>query len=67
MPTVGPFISGSNQIAPSTTNWDPWAWASTHTYQPTVCTGETHVFPCPHCDKCKCGQATVKRAKKGKA
>lgn len=30
---------------------------------PVECSGEVHVFPCPHCDKCKCGQATVKRKK----
>ena len=31
---------------------------------PTECSGDVHVFPCPHCEKCKCGKATVKRDKK---
>lgn len=39
-------------------------WYSYPTAPPTVCLGDVHVFPCPHCDKCKCGAATVKRAKK---
>ena len=29
---------------------------------PTDCSGDVHVFPCPHCNKCKCGGAT--KAKK---
>ncbi len=24
---------------------------------PTECSGDIHVFPCPHCDKCRCGKA----------
>jgi hypothetical protein len=28
---------------------------------PTHCSGENHVFPCPHCNKCKCGKATIER------
>jgi hypothetical protein len=24
---------------------------------PTVCSGDVHVFPCPHCKTCKCGKA----------
>ena len=24
---------------------------------PVECSGDVHVFPCPHCDKCKCGKA----------
>ena len=31
------------------------------TIAPTVCSGDMHVFPCPHCEKCKCGKATVRR------
>lgn len=34
------------------------------TQAPTECCGDVHVFPCPHCEKCKCGAATVKRSKK---
>ena len=30
----------------------------------TQCGGEVHVFPCPHCDKCKCGGATKARKSK---
>lgn len=49
----------------------PQAWtAPTGTYTPYFnveppreCSGDLHVFPCPHCDKCKCGAATVKRSK----
>lgn len=51
--------------------YDHWPWpAQTQTvyypYQqiqssPQFCYGDVHVFPCPHCDKCKCGKATVKR------
>lgn len=33
------------------------------TETPRECSGEVHVFPCPHCEKCKCGAATVKRVK----
>lgn len=33
------------------------------TVAPTECVGDCHVFPCPHCCTCKCGQATVKRKK----
>ena len=36
--------------------WYPY-WQTS----PTFCAGDVHVFPCPHCDKCKCGKATVKR------
>ena len=33
---------------------------------PTECSGDVHVFPCPHCEKCKCGKASVKcEAKRG--
>ena len=28
---------------------------------PSLCFGDVHVFPCPHCEKCKCGKATVRR------
>lgn len=30
----------------------PWIVAT-----PTDCAGIAHVFPCPHCNKCKCGKA----------
>lgn len=23
-----------------------------------ICIGNTHVFNCPHCNRCECGQAT---------
>ena len=43
------------------TNWYPreHLWS----VGPTQCAGDVHVFPCPHCALCKCGQATVKRPK----
>lgn len=34
------------------------------TQPPTVCCDDVHVFPCPHCDKCKCGKATLKNKAK---
>ena len=33
---------------------------------PRECSGDVHVFPCPHCDTCKCGDA-VKAKPKAKA
>lgn len=41
-------------------------WPSHPPSPPTHCSGEVHVFLCPHCDKCKCGKATVKREVKRK-
>jgi hypothetical protein len=32
-----------------------WPWYVPVT--PTECAGDVHVFPCPHCAKCKCGKA----------
>ncbi len=29
--------------------------------QSRVCSGDVHVFPCAHCDRCQCGAATVTR------
>ena len=31
---------------------------------PRECSGDVHVFPCPHCATCKCGKATLHRGKK---
>lgn len=43
------------------TVYQPYYW---HVVEPPRdCAGDVHVFPCPHCDKCKCGAATVKRGK----
>ena len=28
------------------------------------CAGDVHVFPCPHCKKCKCGQAIKAKGKR---
>ena len=60
--------------------YDHWPWSpNSGTYQnpsvyyyhtvtpPVECSGDVHVFPCPHCEKCKCGAATVKRGKKKSA
>lgn len=30
-----------------------WPWPVAQ----TECSGDIHVFPCPHCNKCKCGKA----------
>lgn len=52
-----------------TSDYWPTTWPNTsafyyHTIEPPrECSGEVHVFPCPHCEKCKCGKATVKRGK----
>lgn len=35
----------------------PLQWTWTVPAAPTECSGDVHVFPCPHCDKCKCGKA----------
>lgn len=71
---------GPGQMAPTITTSncfiDPtWPYGQTgythpsvyyyHTVTPPVeCAGDVHVFPCPHCEKCKCGKATVKRDKR---
>ena len=45
--------------------WGPWTWPTVVSPQPPrECSGDVHVFPCPHCATCKCGAATVKRTKK---
>jgi hypothetical protein len=28
---------------------------------PADCAGDVHVFPCAHCNKCRCGKATIER------
>lgn len=61
------YPSGSDMGEP----WYPWPgfnngtaywWPNYVTQPPVDCSGDVHVFPCPHCDKCKCGGAT--KAKK---
>lgn len=42
----------------------PTVWYYHTVPTPVECAGDVHVFPCPHCEKCKCGKATVKREKK---
>ena len=42
----------------------PWQWSYVHPEPPRVCSGDVHVFACPHCDKCRCGAAVKKGAKK---
>lgn len=49
-------------------NYQPY-YQTYPTYQwiqapPLVCSGDVHVFPCPHCDKCKCGSATKLKQKR---
>ncbi len=31
----------------------------TYLAPPTVGTGDVHIFPCPHCRRCRCGKATL--------
>lgn len=44
--------------------YQPWnigyyyPYPVTVTEKPRECSGEVHVFPCPHCAKCKCGATT---------
>ena len=47
-------------VWPATTQ--SWQWLNP--VEPTNCSGDIHVFPCPHCDKCKCGQAVKTEGKK---
>lgn len=35
--------------------WNTGYWYPV--YAPTDCCGDIHVFPCPHCNRCKCGKA----------
>jgi hypothetical protein len=56
-----PFIGDYCQPSYPTTT----TWITTAPVVPQDCSGDVHVFPCPHCDKCKCGKATVsKKAKR---
>lgn len=69
-----PFGQTAPTITTSSCNIDyPWngqtgSYVTPSIYyyhaSPVECAGDVHVFPCPHCDKCKCGKATVKREKK---
>lgn len=53
-----PWNNGGISVTPLTTGY----W---HVVEPPrECSGDVHVFPCPHCDNCKCGKATVKSSKK---
>jgi hypothetical protein len=47
-----------NCVYPYTTYpyWTFPSWQAV-TVSPTECSGDIHVFPCPHCNKCKCGKA----------
>lgn len=38
--------------------WPYWGGYYQVVTPPTTCAGDVHVFPCPHCDRCKCGAAT---------
>lgn len=68
MQVIEPSTSVGNDTYVHTTgyyNWPynswPYPWVNTViTSPPTDCFGDVHVFPCPHCDKCKCGGATKK-------
>lgn len=59
----GTLTTTSNNVyEPNNVYSIPYYYSLCNTPQ-TACSGEVHVFPCPHCEKCKCGQATVKRPK----
>lgn len=73
--TVAPLTVGNVSVWPNGDNWyypygqypyglGNYYWHTVTPVVPTQCSGEVHVFPCPHCDKCKCGGAT--KARKGK-
>lgn len=55
-------VTGDNGVPYWQQTVYPYYYAVTQ--PPRECSGDVHVFPCPHCEKCKCGQATVKRGKK---
>jgi len=70
---MAPTTSGNITIG--STDW--WPYGQTGWIQPSIsyypynvapveCSGDVHVFPCPHCEKCKCGKATIKRDKRGR-
>lgn len=63
--TVAPLTVGVLDLWPSNHNCIPYVQAPQWhvTLPPQMCSGEVHVFPCPHCATCKCGAATVKRQK----
>ena len=70
--TSGGDLSGSatgGYVSPSPTffyydYWYPY-YQSVRVEHPRECVGDLHVFPCPHCDSCKCGGA-VKAKQDGK-
>ncbi len=65
--TWNPSVIGSTSGGTLPTHglvWvDPWQWPRTPwqivTAAPTVCAGDVHVFPCPHCRRCRCGKAAL--------
>lgn len=66
-----PVTTGNMTVYPNTgQNTGDLSWLTWY-YPPRVevttprdCAGDIHVFPCPHCDKCKCGGATKAKAKR---
>jgi hypothetical protein len=42
-------------------HWPSVGIATSVTPAQQSCSAETHVFPCPHCNTCKCGKATIER------
>ena len=56
--------SGVQPLTGCVTWTDPSAFYYRVIEPPKDCSGDVHVFPCPHCATCKCGQATMKRGKK---
>lgn len=68
---TGTLTTGNVSIWPYDHTFYPQTLPATTGYwhvveSPRECSGDVHVFPCPHCATCKCGKATVKREAKGK-
>ena len=63
--------SCSGSLVPMTTagsfqncyiDWTPWQyWYIQAPTPPRECSGDVHVFPCPRCQRCKCGKATLEK------
>lgn len=60
--TVGTVTTGGYVPQTNTVDWTGiyggyYQYPQYVTVPQTICAGDIHVFPCPHCDKCKCGRA----------
>ena len=59
---VGNYFSPSVWPYQQDGTWWPLVYTSDE--PPRECSGDVHVFPCPHCETCECGKATLHRGKK---